>query len=91
MRLLARKNSPSKTPKFTRVYLDLCDKFRKHEVSDKESINDDIEFEIELVKQVAINIDYILQLADKYQKSKIKDEEILAVIDKAMDSNIELT
>lgn len=72
------------------AYLDLYDKLRKHKDSDKENINDDIEFEIELVKQVTINIDYILQLVAKYHKSKMKDKEILTAIDKAMDSSIEL-
>lgn len=72
------------------AYLDLHDKLRKHQESDKENINDDIDFEIELVKQVTINIDYILQLVAKYHKSKTKDKEILTAIGKAMDSSIGL-
>lgn len=31
-------------------------------------INDDIVFEIELIKQVEVNIDYTLMLVKKYQK-----------------------
>ncbi len=72
------------------AYLDLYDKLRKHQKSNKENVSDDIEFEIELVKQVTVNIDYILQLVAEYHKSKIKDKEILTAIDKAMDSSIEL-
>jgi type I restriction enzyme R subunit len=72
------------------VYLDLYDKLRKHKDADKENINDDIVFEIELVKQITINIDYILQLVAKYHKSHMKDKEILTSIDKAMNSSIEL-
>jgi type I restriction enzyme R subunit len=72
------------------AYLDLYDKHRKHNDADKENINDDIEFEIELVKQVTINIDYILQLVAKYHNSNMKDKEILTAIDKAMNSSIEL-
>ena len=72
------------------TYLDLYDKYRKHSDADKENVNDDIEFEIELVKQVTINIDYILQLVAKYQKSNRKDKEILSTINKAIDSSIEL-
>ena len=72
------------------IYLDLYDKLRKHQESDKENINDDIEFEIELVKQVTINIDYILQLVARYYKSNKKDKEILTDILKTMDSSIEL-
>ncbi|WGK70152.1 type I restriction endonuclease subunit R [Candidatus Haliotispira prima] len=72
------------------AYLDLYDKHRKQSHSDKENINDDIEFEIELVKQVTINIDYILQLVAKYHGSSVKDKEILTTINKAIDSSIEL-
>ena len=72
------------------IYLDLYDKLRKHQESDKENINDDIEFEIELVKQITINIDYILQLVARYYKSNKKDKEILTDIFKTMDSSIEL-
>lgn len=72
------------------VYLDLYDKLRKHKDADKENINDDIVFEIELVKQVTINIDFILQLVAKYHKSLMNDKEILATIEKAMNSSIEL-
>ena len=72
------------------AYLDLYDKRRRSNDADKENINDDIEFEIELVKQVTVNIDYILQLVAKYHKSKMKDKEILTAINKAMDSSIEL-
>ncbi len=70
------------------VYLDLYDKLRKHKDSDKENINDDIVFEIELVKQVTINIDYILQLVARYCSSK--DKEVLITIDKAMGSSPDL-
>ena len=72
------------------TYLDLYDEFRRDKEADKETIDDDIEFEIELVKQVTINIDYILQLVDNYQKSNLKDKEILTSIKKSIDSSIEL-
>lgn len=72
------------------AYLDLYDKLRKNKDVDKESINDDIVFEMELVKQVTINIDYILQLVTKYHQSHMKDKEILTTIDKAMNSSLEL-
>lgn len=72
------------------VYLDLYDKLRKHKDVDKENINDDIVFEIELVKQVTISIDFILQLVVKYHKSPMEDKEILTTIEKTMNSSIEL-
>ncbi len=72
------------------VYLDLYDKWRQQNQSDKENVNDDIVFEIELVKQETINIDYILRLVENYHQSKMKDKEILTNIHKSMDSSIEL-
>ena len=57
---------------------------------EKESILDDIVFEMELVKQVEVNIDYILMLVAKYQKSHCKNKEILGEIDKAIGASPEL-
>ncbi|NMR89263.1 type I restriction endonuclease subunit R, partial [Vibrio parahaemolyticus] len=57
---------------------------------DKEIINDDIVFEIELVKQIEVNIDYILMLVAKYQESSCKDKTILTTINKAINSSFEL-
>ena len=72
-------------------YIDLYQEYRKAANADKETINDDIIFEIELVKQIEVNIDYILMLVAKYQQSNCKDkEEILTTIDKAINSSIEL-
>jgi len=72
------------------IYIDLYQKYRKGSDSNKETINDDIVFEIELIRQIEVNIDYILMLVDKYQKSNCKDKTILTTIDKAINSSIEL-
>jgi type I restriction enzyme, R subunit len=72
------------------VYIDLYQEYRKGANGSKESINDDIVFEIELVQQVEVNIDYILMLVAKYQKSNCKDKSILTTIDKAINSSIKL-
>ena len=72
------------------VYIDLYQEFRKGANVDKETINDDIIFEIELVRQIEVNIDYILMLVEKYQESDCKDKSILITIDKAINSSIEL-
>ena len=64
--------------------------YSNKEQVDKENINDDIIFEIELIKQVEINIDYILMLVAKYHKSNCEDKNILTSIQKAIDSSIEL-
>ncbi len=72
------------------TYIDLYQKFRPKEDGDKENINDDIEFEMELIRQVEINIDYILILVARYHESNCTDKEILGTIDRAIDSSIQL-
>jgi len=52
------------------LYLDLYAEFRSTSDADKESINDDVVFEIELIKQVEINVDYILLLVERYLTAK---------------------
>ena len=71
-------------------YLDLYAKWRQRENADKENINDDIVFEMELVKQVEVNIDYILLLVAKYHATNCEDKEILVDINKAIGSSIQL-
>ena len=72
------------------LYIDLYNEFRRSEDSEKENINDDIVFEMELIKQIEINIDYILQLIKQYHEDHTKDKEILVDINKAIDSSVEL-
>lgn len=45
---------------------------------------------MELIRQVDINIDYILMLVEKYHAKNCEDQEILASIDRAIDSSIQL-
>ena len=71
------------------IYIDLYQQL-KTEKTEKENINDDIIFEIELIRQVEINIDYILMLVAKYHESNCEDKEILVSIDKIVDSSIQL-
>ncbi len=71
------------------MYINLYKEFRPI-TSDAENVNDDIVFEMELIKQVEINIDFILALIRKYHESHQKDKEILISINKAIDSSLEL-
>ena len=71
-------------------YIDIHDEIRPGEKAEKENINDDIVFEMELIKQVDINIDYILMLVAKYHDSNCQDAEILVDIKKAIGGSIEL-
>ena len=69
-------------------YIDLYQKYKSNEK--KENINDDVVFEIELVKQVEINIDYILMLAKKYQQDGNQNKEIVVTIEKVVNSSMNL-
>ena len=71
------------------AYIDLYNEFRlqKHEA---EQINEDVVFEMELIKQVEVNIDYILSLIRKYHEEHLQDKEIIVSIRKAIDSSVDL-
>lgn len=72
-------------------YQDLCDEWkRRRKKGELENIDDDIVFEIELIKQIEINIDYILMLVAQYHDSNCADKEILVKIRKAVNSSPEL-
>ena len=72
-------------------YQDLRDEWRrKREDKDSEDITDDLVFEVELIKQIEINIDYILLLVKKYHDTHCTDKEVLITIQKAIDASPEL-
>lgn len=71
-------------------YIDLYQEYRGEQNGERENINDDIQFEMELIRQVDINIDYVLMLVEKYHAKNCEDQEILASIDRAIDSSIQL-
>ena len=73
---------------YTGIYNDLYIEFRPKVQA--ENIDDDIVFEMELVKQIEVNIDYILMLVAKYHKSNCKDKEVLIAIDRAIKSSMDL-
>ena len=74
---------------YTSIYLDLKDKIEKVQ-KEKADICDDLVFEMELVKQVEVNIDFILFLVEQYRKSHSQDGEIRVRITKAIDSSPDL-
>lgn len=81
--------SPIDFQDYTGNYHDIYQEIKPKEV-DKDSILDDVVFEMELVKQVEVNIDYILMLVAKYHDENCKDKEILVAIDKAIRSSLQL-
>ena len=72
------------------VYIDVYQEIRKERRGDKENINDDIIFELELIRQIEVNIDYILMLVEKYRASNCQDKSVLTAINKAVSSSVEL-
>lgn len=72
-------------------YQDLRDEWNeRRKRGESTDIIDDIVFEVELIKQIEINIDYILMLVKKYHDSHCEDEELLVTIKKAIDASPEL-
>ncbi len=70
------------------IYIDLAEQWRREHRHEKEYINDDLEFEMELVKQVEVNIDYILYLVALYHEKH--DKDTLVSITKSIDSSPDL-
>ena len=81
--------TPRQLQDYQSLYLDLYADFRGGAQADKETINDDVVFEIELIKQVEVNVDYILMLVRKHldEKGELDDVEVRAAIDRAVDSS----
>ena len=74
---------------YTSIYLRLRDEFVTDEEDSKEKINDDVVFELELVKQVEINVDYILMLVEKLrtERGDGEDKEIRAEISRSVEAS----
>jgi type I site-specific deoxyribonuclease, HsdR family len=74
---------------FQSVYLELWNQRRTATDADRETINDDLVFEIELIKQVEITVDYILMLVERYRAARGGADavEIRATIDRAIASS----
>jgi type I restriction enzyme R subunit len=71
------------------VYTDLYQKYRP-QTGDQAIINDDLVFEVELLKQVDVNIDYILMLVQKYHDANCPDKTVMADAERAIASSYEL-
>lgn len=70
-------------------YQDLRDEYKRRR-QESTDITDDVVFEIELIRQIEINIDYILLLVKKYHDTNCQDKEVLISINKAIDASYEL-
>ena len=82
--------SPRDVQDYHSLYIDLYDKYRKRAEGDIVNVNDDIVFEMELIKQVEIGIDYILHLIAQMHGDHGEDKEIRLSIQKAVSSSPDL-
>ncbi|MCY4139218.1 MAG: type I restriction endonuclease subunit R [Rhodobacteraceae bacterium] len=71
------------------IYLDVYAEFRGQRRADREVVDDDLVFEIELVKQIEVNVDYILLLVERAQKAEGAKQKkaIQASIQRAVDAS----
>jgi type I restriction enzyme R subunit len=76
------------------IYLNLYAEFRGAKEAERESINDDVVFEIELIKQVEVNVDYVLMLVEKWRDARgngaDREMDALMKIQRAIDSSVTL-
>lgn len=66
------------------IYIELYNEFRNKAKQEKTDVTEDVVFEMELIKSIEVNIDYILGLVKKYHDSNMEDKEILVSIQKAI-------
>ena len=66
------------------VYIELYNEFRNKAKQEKTDVSEDVVFEMELIKSIEVNIDYILELVKKYHDSNMEDKEILVTIQKTI-------
>ena len=71
------------------MYVDLYAEMRRAADVEKEVVNDDLVFEIELVKQVEVGVDYVLMLVEKHrgEAGDGEDKEIPVEIRRAVTSS----
>ena len=81
--------SPREQQDYQSLYLDIYSNIRVKK-KDKEDVTEDLVFEMEMIKQVEVNIDYILMLVKRYHDSNCTDKEILVDVEKAIGSSTQL-
>ena len=81
--------APRELEDYRSIYLDLYNEARERSKANKEPIADDLVFEMELVKQVDINVDYILMLVEHHrgERGDGDDREIPVEIMRALASS----
>lgn len=85
--------TPFDAQEYQSTYLEIYARVRANDDAEKASILDDVVFEIELIKQVEINVDYILMLVRKYQEKHggaAADKELREEVMRAVESSYSL-
>ncbi|MBR5082033.1 MAG: type I restriction endonuclease subunit R [Bacteroidales bacterium] len=82
--------SPFDTQDYLTWYNDLHEELRQESGGEKEHIEDDLVFEMELVNKIQIDIPYILHLVKQYHDENCQDKTIIAKIQKAIGSSPDL-
>lgn len=83
--------SPGVVQDFTSIYQELRDEMKGDDpAGGKTNINDDLVFEMELVKQIQVSIEYILALVAQYHESNCTDKKIRVKIAKAVKASPDL-
>ena len=82
--------APRDVQDYHSMYQDIHDDFEKRRKVEAVDVTEDLEFEMELIKTIDINIDYILNLVKKYHESNMEDKELLLKINKAILASPEL-
>lgn len=72
------------------INIDISDLNISLQSSPDVNIYDEVIFQIELIKQVEMNIDYILNLIKKYKNDNQDNTELMTGIEKSIDSSMEL-
>ena len=64
--------------------MELNNEFKNKAKQERTDVTEDVVFEMELIKSIDVNIDYILGLVAKYHDSNMEDKEILVTIQKTI-------
>ena len=75
---------------YASTYIELYYEFKNMRKGEAEDVNNDIAFEMELIKQDEISIDRILWLIQEYAKDHMQDMEIIAKIRNAVNASPDL-
>ena len=82
--------APRQVQDYQSIYIETYHELRDKAKGDQVDVVDDLRFEVELVKQVEVNIDYILQLVQKYHDDNCADREIVADIERCISASLSL-